>query len=111
MANVKAVYQQINTVSVQRIAIIDIASDEDLSCKDYKVLLMLLSQLEGYSRPVNYKEENDPLNFKRINPESIADALRIKKKDVKKSIQWLLELGYIEMGSNETIKNGYRFTF
>ena len=36
--------------------------------------------------------------------------LNMSKKDIKKSIQTLLDYGYIEMGSNETITDGYRFT-
>lgn len=51
------------------------------------------------------------MNYARIDIDSISDTLNIKKKDVKRSINTLLDLGIIEEGSNDTVSKGYRFTF
>ena len=111
MANNRNTYQQQNTISVSRNKIIDIATNLDLKKKDYRVFLILLTTLSGYRENPNNPNQKDPRNFKRIDFEKIADTLAIEVKDVKKAIHSLYDEGYIEIGSNDTIKKGYRFTF
>lgn len=111
MANNNATYQQVHTVSIQRDKLVEISTNLNLSKKDLRVFLILLTQLDGYKYTSRMKNKPDPMNFKRVDIESIAETLSMTKKEVRRSIE-LLELeGYIEDGDNETIKNGYRFTF
>lgn len=112
MANNRNTYQQVQTVSVSRDKLIEIASDIDYNKKDLKVFLALLTQLDGYNIPSKCsKDHQDPMNFKKIDKESLADLLSLSKKEVSKSITKLYNDGYIEKGDNATIKGGYRFTF
>ena len=112
MANQRNTYQQVNTISVPREKILEIASDIEFSKNDFRVFLVLLTQLEGYSMPKNLRADSkDPLNFKIIDIEAIADTLSLSKKKVKKSINYLQDEGIIEEGGNETVTSGYRFTF
>ena len=112
MANNRNTYQQVETISVKREKIVDIAVNPELSKDDYRVFLVLLSQLEGYSVPKTFhKNHKDPLNFKIIDIEAISELLYMSKKKVKKCIRYLHEEGIIEEGGNDTIKSGYRFTF
>lgn len=105
MANNKFTYQQQRNVSIPRDALINIAS-LDLGKKDYKVLVVLFTQLDGWGGGTN-----DPLNYKKIDINSIAQTLSLKKKDVRASIDTLLDEGLIELGDNDTVRYGYRFTF
>ena len=107
----KYTHQQLAKVSINRESLLDLASNEDLDEIDYRVILLLLTQLNGFNRTYSTRESEDPLNYKKINKDSIADSLDINKKDVKKSIKKLLKMNLIEMGDNQSIKNGYRFTF
>ena len=109
MANINAVYQQQNTVSILREGIKSIAEDDLLSKTDIRVLLALLTELNGFSDPYDRKE--DPLNYKLLDTESIADFLDLKYKEVRKSIKNLKKAGYIEQGDSSSVSNGYRFTF
>lgn len=112
MANNRNTYQQEHTVSIKREKLIEMAVDPVLSKKDLKVLIMLLSQLDGYSMPkTNNPNFKDPLNFKKIDVRKIASTLEMDNKTVKKSIRKLHNEWYIEEGSNDTIKKGYRLTF
>jgi hypothetical protein len=112
MANNNYVYQQQRNVSIPRDALIQIASNEELGKKDLKVLLLLFTQLDGWG-PQTTKSirTKDPLNFKKIDIESIADSLGMKKKEVKECIEHIMSECLIETGLNDTVKNGYRFTF
>lgn len=115
MSQHNATYQQQHTVSIRRQKLIDIALLEELDTDDYRVFLILLTQLDGFKIPeptaTNSTTFKDPLNFKKIDVEQIADTLGIKKKKVKKSIDLMYNLYLLEKGDNETVKNGYRFTF
>nr|DAJ74711.1 MAG TPA: replication protein O [Caudoviricetes sp.]DAW33910.1 MAG TPA: replication protein O [Caudoviricetes sp.] len=112
MANNRNTYQQIQTVSVSRERLLDMATNVDYNKKDFRVFLALLTQLDGYTVPKKLnKDHQDPLNFKKIDKEALADLLCLSKKEVNKAIDKLYEDGYIEKGDNQTIKNGYRFTF
>lgn len=112
MANARNVYQQIETLSVKRDKILDIATNIELSKNEIRVFLVLLTQLEGYSVPKTMRADHkDPLNFKIIDIDAMADLLCMSKKKVKKCINKLHEEGFIEEGGNDTIKSGFRFTF
>lgn len=111
MANNRNTYQQVHNVSINRDKLSEIASNGDLSKKDIRVLIALFTTLDGYSLPLNTESQKDPLNFKKIDRKKIAKLLDIDKSDVDKSIDNLSIEGYIEEGSNDTIKHGWRFTF
>lgn len=114
MANNKNTYQQKHTVSVPRKELREyVAYNPELNKKDYKVFLMLLTELDGYSNPKNRItfEDPDPKNFKKIDSEQMAEQLKLDESDIKKSLKKLLNEGIIEKGNNVNIKNGYRFTF
>ena len=112
MANNRCTYQQVETISVRRDKIIDIVSNIEFSKNELRVFLLLLTQLEGYSVPKTmHSSHKDPLNFKIIDIEAMADLLSLPKKKIKKCIEVLHDEGIIEEGYNDTIKSGYRFTF
>lgn len=111
MANNRNVYQQLTNVSINKKQLIEISKNIALSKKDLRVLLILFTELNGWSEPKNGKEIKDPFNFKKIDIESIAETLDLKKKEVKECIRNLMDAGLIEPGDNDTVKNGYRFTF
>lgn len=110
MSNRSFTYQQVETISVKRNKILEISTNPSFTKNDYKVFLLLLTQLEGYAIPLkgNY---TDPMNFKIIDIKTMSDTIGISKKKVKKSIDDLCFEGILEEGSNDTIKKGYRFTF
>lgn len=111
MANNRNVYQQLYTVSVPKNELLDyIVYNQELNKKDYKIILMLLTELNGYSVSSNSKSD-DPKNFTKIDTEQISSKLCIKESIVKKSIKKLIKEGIIEKGSTTNMKNGYRFTF
>ena len=111
MASNRNTYQQVHNVSVPRNNIVDMAISQTYSKTDYKVFLMLLTELDGFSPPTNRIDYRDPLNYKKIDKKRIADRLGIKKDKVSNSIDNLRNYGIIEKGNTESIKNGYRFTF
>ena len=113
MANNNAVYQQKNTVSVPKKGLREyVAYCDELNKKDYKVFLMLLTELDGYALPKVSRIDNpDPNNFTKVDSEQIAYELDMDESDVKKSIKKLLREGIIEKGNSVNVKNGYRFTF
>ena len=82
---------------------------------DFRVLCLLFSRLDGYSigQKIGLADGRlkDPENFNKIDIDWMAKRLDLKKKQVKKSIDRLLDEGIIETGSNDTIEKGYRFTF
>lgn len=112
MAANRNTYQQTHNVSVNKNKLVEIAAEDEMSKKDYKVFLVLLSQLDGYSEPERTRSNTvDPKNFRRIDVSAIAEILDLKSKEVRRSIDNLFDLGYLEDGSSDTIANGYRFTF
>lgn len=113
MSNHNSVYQQKRTVSVPKKELTEyVILNKELSKKDYKVFLMLLTELDGYSIPkVRRMDDQDPLNFTKVDAEQIAEELDMDESDVKKSIKKLLNEGILEKGDNKNMKNGYRFTF
>lgn len=110
MANNNAVYQQMTNVSIPRDRLLWLAADDDMNKKSYKVMLCLFAQLDGYNK-VTQRRTKDPLNFKMIDFKAISTTIGISKKEVKDIVSDLIEAEYIEMGSSDTINEGYRFTF
>lgn len=109
MANNKAVYQQINTVSVPKDMLRELVIyNDDISKKDLRVFLMLLTYLDGFNP--NSKSQ-DPYNFKKVNASVMADELGFSKKDVIDSMENLEAYGIIESGSSPVISFGWRFRF
>jgi predicted transcriptional regulator len=103
----------VNTVSIPKKELREyVIYNLELNKKDYKVFLMLLTELDGYSPPKNRSfTDSDPLNFTKVDSEQIAKQLDMDESDVKKSIKKLVKEGIIEKGDNHNTKNGYRFTF
>ena len=111
LSNHNYTYQQTRKVSVNKEKLKSIAKEPDMMEYDYRVFLCLLSELNGWEYPENSKNITDPLNYKRIDKEAISEFLGIKKKEVKKSIETLMDCGLLEEGSSDTVTKGYRFTF
>ena len=112
LSNHNATYQQRNTVSINRDKLVEIAINPNLTKKDLRVLVLLLTQLDGFTQPkVLRKDFMDPLNFKKIQYKRIAKTLNMEKRDVIDSVTNIWNEGYLEQGSNDTIEKGYRFTF
>lgn len=109
MATNASIYQQARTVSIPRDEFLDrVIENENLSKTDLRVLLLLLTHLNGWSqRP----RQQDPLNFTKIDPEEMANTLGLTKKKVNESIGHLVDEDIIEKGRTSAMKNGYRFTF
>ena len=111
MANNRNTYQQTYTVSVPKNELLEyVVYNPELKKMDYRVFLMLLTELEGYS-PRMRSNRPDPKNFTKIDTERIASKLGVYKEDVKTSIKKLINEGIIEKGNTTNMKNGYRFTF
>jgi predicted transcriptional regulator len=88
------------------------AFDWELKELDFRVCLLLLTQLSGYT-PKRGKsdEENSTMNFASIDCAQIAETLDVEEKKVSKSIKRLVKHGYLEKGSNDTCKVAYRFRY
>lgn len=86
-----------------------VVTNKELSKKDLRVCMILLTELDGFHR--GSKERDDPLNFRAISVENIADTLRMSKSDVKESIRNLIDYQIIQRGDSPTVKKGYRFKF
>lgn len=111
MANVRNVYQQSKTVSIPKSELLDyVVFDEELKKNDLRVILTLLTELDGWSTPERGMS-NDPCNYRKIDVEQIADNLNLKVKEVKESVKKLVKRGILEKGNSTTVVNGYRFKF
>jgi hypothetical protein len=112
MANSRCVYQQKDTVSIPKNELLEwVVYNDKLGKKDLRIVLFLLTELNGW-KPSFYRNNTpDPLNYKIIEKKRIADTLNMDVKDVKKSINTLVEVGILERGDSNSGKNGYRFTF
>lgn len=108
MASTKYTSQLQQKVSVNRKELEFIACDSLLDENDLRVLLILLTKLEGFDIESGCE---DPYNFTKVNSSTIANTLKLKEKDVKKSMKNLRKMGYIEKGSSPTVENGWRFRF
>lgn len=109
MANNRNIYQQTHTVSIPRKGLIKyIIKNQDLKKKDLRVILLLLTELDGYE-PV--PRSTDPENFKRIDINHMSQILSVSKSDIKKTINYFCDMGVLEEGSSAGCSKGYRFTF
>lgn len=119
MASNKYTYNQVYTVSLNKKALTELVAQNDLlSKKDLRVCLILFTKLDGFKVNDNpditasdKRLKVDPLNYSAVDIGAIAETLGLKKKEVRKSIETLVENGILEEGSNTTVTNGYRFTF
>ena len=105
------VNQQITCFSVPREDFLErVVNNEELDKKQLRVILMLLTELDGCKEEKTYSD-NDPANFKKVEADSIARTLGMKKSDVKCILEELVDLHIIQEGRSKTVKKGYRFTF
>jgi len=111
--SVASIQQYKRSISIPRQPFMDLVAYEDFSKKELRVLLLLLSSLNGY-RPSKTKERgdsDDPRNFNEIDKAEIAKNLGMSTKSVNKAIDRFMDLGILEKGRNQHSKKGYRFTF
>lgn len=109
--NSRNVYQMTLTVSVPKKELLEwVVYNKDLSKKDLRVFMILLTELHGYSSPLRGTAE-DPQNFRKIDTEKISVELEMDESDVKESIKHLRDNAIIERGDSTNSVNGYRFTF
>lgn len=112
MANNRCTYQQVTNVSINKEKLIEIASDDSLSELDLRVLLVLFTELNGWKEPASINDRTkDPENFTKVDIKTISDTLMYKKKKIKESIDRLRKVGLIESGTNDRVRDGWRFTF
>lgn len=110
MANSRNVYQQKTTVSIPKQELLNIVVyNHNLNKKDLKIILLLLTEIDGWSEPENGKKE-DPMNFKHISCKKIAKTLQMDTKDVNKSLSKLIDENILEEGISRSA-SGVRFTF
>lgn len=121
------VHQFIETISVPRDPLLTyVVSNRNLSKKDLRVFLLLLTKLNGvnnkkaqdYETAVEYgddeegeREASKVDNWIPLSPKQIAEELHMDKTDVKESIDHLLMDGILQVGTSKTVKKGYRFCF
>lgn len=111
MANNRCTYQQKDTVSIPKNELLEwVVYNTDLGKKDLRIVLFLLTELDGWQPPVK-GNSTDPRNFKIIEEDHIAEILDMSVKNVKKSIDNLIYHGILEQGDSNSGRNGYRFTF
>jgi predicted transcriptional regulator len=112
MSSIRSVYQQQYTVSIPKHELLEyVACNEELTKKDYRVFLTLLTELNGYSNRQKKSTTLDPMLYTKIDSEQISEVLGMDESDVKKCIKKLVSEGIIEKGNTNNMKNGYRFTF
>lgn len=111
MASVPYTKQLHETISIPRKEFSrKILYNKELSKKDLRVFLALLTLLDGI-REVDVDTRRDRENFEKVNKKRIAESLDMSEKDVENSFQKLEEEGIIQEGSTIAIRHGYRFLF
>lgn len=107
------IFQNKTTISIPRESFMqNIVYNDRLKKNDYRVLALLLTVLNGWNYDARQNSKiQDPYNFKVIDIEQVAETLDMKKKEVKESINRLLDEYIIEKGDGTSVTNGYRFTF
>lgn len=110
MANTRNVSQLQTKVSIGKDKLVEIGVNFGLSEEDLRVLLILFSELSGWSESLD-RTSKDPLNYTKIDQKTLSDTLGYKKKKIKHCIENLEAAGLIEQGSNDKVTNGWRFTF
>ena len=105
-----SVHQAKTVFSVPRESFMElIVCNKDLSKKDYRVCLLLLTYLNGFWRGTGRIE--DPGNYRSISFSQMADTLGYSKSEVKECVNHLLDMRILEEDNSCTVKNGYRFRF
>lgn len=98
-ASNKPTMQNRYTISVNRDKFMDyVVIDERLSKKDLRVCLHLLTALNSST-------------YTAVSTKSIANTLNYKKSQVEECINNLIEYNIIEMGSSDSVEDGYRLLF
>ena len=99
MSVAKYTFQYKTTISVNRESFLyKVVRNPDLNRKDLRVLLHLMTHLDG-------------MNFKAISKKNIAYDLNISKDDVTKSLENLMDLEVLQSGSSASVEKGYRLLF
>ena len=75
------------------------------------LLYALAPQLSGFSARKTNGLAKDPANFTNISISAISSKIDVKKSKVLDSVNKLEDLGIIEVGNGDTVRDGYRFTF
>jgi DNA-binding MarR family transcriptional regulator len=106
------VFQYKTVFSVPREGFLDkvIYNLHDFNKKDYKVLMFLLSVLNGWNGNKNKGNDGED-RYITLDFSKIGENLDLDKGDVKKSVKTLCDCGIIEKGSNSVSSKAYRFTF
>lgn len=95
----QSTFQYTKTMTINREGFLKVVvRNTFLSKKDLRVISHLMTHL-------------DSLSFKEISKKQIAEDLDITKSDVSKSIDNLIDFEVIEVGSTQSVKNGYRLLF
>ena len=99
MGSKKSTFQYKETISINRDNFLEtVVRNDELSKKDLRVLLHLLTHL-------------DSLNYRDVSKKQIAFDLNMPKKDVTYSIENLVEYGVISEGSSASVSNGLKLLF
>lgn len=110
----KEVFQYMHTITIPREKFIkNVIENPGLDLDDLRVCMLLMTELDGWSmsRKETRASAVDPLNYKKVHIDKMAETLKMKKKDVKESIKVLLREEIIEKGESIASVDGYRFTF
>ena len=120
------VHQYSNTITVPREALLEnVVYNRDLSKKDLRVFLLLLTKLNGvseekareYAIAIEIGDDYDESEASKhdvwipLSAKQIAKDLHMDKEDVKESIERLVDENILQVGTSKTVKNGYRFSF
>lgn len=99
MSTRRYTFQYKEVISINRESFLNkVVRNPDLSKKDLKVLMHLLTHLDG-------------TNYKALSKKQIASDLYMSKSDVSESLENLLDLDLIQEGESMAVDKGYRLTF
>lgn len=88
--------QKTRIVKIHKSFLAELAEDERLNKKDFRLILYLLTEL-------------DDEEFIHISQKQVCVDLFLEKSVVSKSFASLIYLGTLEEGITEDLKKGYRF--
>ncbi|ELK39637.1 hypothetical protein BAG01nite_45280 [Brevibacillus agri] len=88
--------QKTRTVKINKSFLLELAEDDRLNKKDFRLILYLLTEL-------------DDVEFVRITQKQVCVDLFLEKSVVSKSFASLISLGILEEGVTENFEKGYRF--
>jgi len=99
MATSRNTFQYKESISVNRFNFLErVVRNNDLSKKDLRVCLHLLTHL-------------DSVSYKEVSKKQIAFDLNLSKSDVTKSIKNLIDFEVIDEGSSASVDGGYKLLF